>query len=293
MKNLLISAFSGYDEVSKVSDLVNSWNAVKKEGDEFIVATSGEPTVCHEFLDDNGITLRWMDKTGLPFYELGSPIHPYHDRFWWYQHIIQNEGTLAEQVMCVDIRDVVFQYNPFDWLKHHRNKRIVACDEGIFHDEEWNGFMLATAFKKQARRAAKIPVLNCGVIAGSMIDVAEICGQIAVKSNDAPQSAMHEGKEVMVIADQTAYSLLLEKENIQKEPNSSNWCLTMGTAASTLKEMRVTNGQFVNEAGEAYAVIHQYDRHEILRYDGAHNTFYAKPKNQAPVESFIFQSPSP
>ena len=283
MKNLLLSAFSGYDDVSKVSDLVHSWNAVKKEGDEFIVATSGEPTVCHEFLDDNGITLRWMETEG----------HPYHHRFFWYEHIINTEATEATNVLCVDIRDVVFQYNPFDWLKHHRKKELVACNEGIFHDEEWNGFMLKQAFPKKATKLEKIPVLNCGVIAGDVASTSKICSRIGKMTHNLPESALHDGQEVMLVADQAAYSLLLKDRNVQKEPNSTNWCLTMGTAASTLKQMRVTNGQFVNEKGEVYAVAHQYDRHDILRYDGAHNTFCAKPKNQAPVDSFIFQSPSP
>ena len=283
MKNLLISAFTGYDDVAKVSDIVHSWNAVKKEGDEFIVATAGDRTVCHEFLEDNGITLRWMETEG----------HPYHQRFSWYEEIVNTEGQDAINVLCVDIRDVVFQYNPFDWLKHHRKSSIVACDEGICHDEEWNGFMLKQAFPKEARKAEQIPVLNCGVIAGDPQEISFLCRSIYKMTVNIPESAMHDGQEVMVIADQTAYSLLLKDRDVQKEPNSTNWCLTMGTAASTLKQMRVTNGQFVNEKGEVYAIVHQYDRHEILRYDPAHNSFYAQPENKPPVDSFIFQSPSP
>lgn len=280
MKNLVISAFTGYDDVAKVSDIVHSWNAVKKEGDEFIVATAGDRTVCHEFLEDNGITLRWMDTQG----------HPYHHRFAWYDTLVREQSENLIEVICVDIRDVVFQYNPFDWLKHHRNKNIVACDEGICHDEEWNGFMLKKAFNTVEK---DLPVLNCGVIAGSPMEVSNICHAIVKMTSNVPKSAMHDGQEVMVIADQTAYSLLLKDRDVQKEPNSTNWCLTMGTAASTLKQMRVTNGQFVNEKGEVYAIVHQYDRHEILRYDPAHNSFYAQPENKPPVDSFIFQSPSP
>ena len=283
MKNLLISAFTGYDDVAKVSDIVHSWNAVKKEGDEFIVATAGEKTVCHEFLEDQGVNLQWMTTQG----------HPYHHRFFWYEHIINTEATEATNVLCIDIRDVVFPYNPFDWLKHHRNSSVVACDEGIYHDEEWNGFMLKQAFPKEARKAEQIPVLNCGVIGGDVTSVSKVCSRIGKMTYKVPKSAMHQGQEVMVIADQTAYSLLLKERDVQKEPNSTNWCLTMGTAASTLKQMRVTNGQFVNEKGEVYAIVHQYDRHEILRYDPAHNSFYAQPENEPPVDSFIFQSPSP
>jgi hypothetical protein len=279
MKNLLISAFSGYDEVSKVSDIVHSWNAVKKEGDEFIIATAGEKTVCHEFLEDQGVELRWMDTTG----------HPYHHRFSWYDKIITGEGDGATNVLCVDIRDVVFQYNPFDWLKHHRKKNIVVCDEGICHDEEWNGFMLKQAFRHDA---PDLPVLNCGVIGGSPAEVSDICHSIVKMTSNLPESAMHEGQNVMVIADQAAYSLLLKDKKEQKVGNDVNWCLTMGTASSTLKEMRVVKGQFVNRGGEAYAIVHQYDRHEVLSYDPAHNTFYAQNENEPPVENFVFQSPS-
>jgi len=279
MRNLVVSAFIGYHDVAKVSDIVHSWNAVKKEGDEFIVATAGDRTVCHEFLEDNGITLMWMDTQG----------HPYHHRFFWYDDIINMHGLEAVNVLCVDIRDVVFQYNPFDWLKHHRNKTIVACDEGICHDEEWNGFMLKQAFPKKARKPEQIPVLNCGVIAGDVESVSKVCRRIGKMTAELPASAKHNGQEVLVIADQAAYSLLLKDRNEQKVGNEQNWCLTMGTAVETLPIIAVDQGQFKTPQGDVYAIVHQYDRHEVLHYDPAHNKFYAKKKDEAPVDTFAFQ----
>lgn len=276
MKNLVISAFSGYDDVAKVSDIVHSWNAVKKEGDEFIVATAGEKTVCHEFLQDQGVTLRWMNTQG----------HPYHHRFAWYETLIQEQKENLSQVICVDIRDVVFQYNPFDWLKHHRKKAIVACDEGICHDEYWNGFMLKKAFDTVE---TDLPVLNCGVIAGSPYEVSDICHAIVKMTSNVPKSAMHNNQEVVVVADQAAYSLLLKDKNEQKVGNEVNWCLTMGTAVETLPMITVDEGQFKTPKGDVYAIVHQYDRHEVLNYDPAHNKFYAKKKDEAPVDTFVFQ----
>jgi len=283
MKNLLISAFTGYDDVAKVSDIVHSWNAVKKEGDEFIVATHGETNVCHEYLEDRGVKLVFMKK---------APKHPYHTRFWWFEHIINTHGQGASNVLCVDIRDVVFQYNPFDWLKFHRNKGLVVCDEGIYHDEEWNGFMLKKAFPKHSKNPETLPVLNCGVIGGSPQSVAKICSRIGKMTDGLPFSTEYDGKEVMLVADQAAYGVMLKDRKEQVVDNRSNWCLTMGMVAASLDvgdTLAVKDGQFLNPKGEAYAVVHQYDRHEVVSYDIAENRFYAVDKQGKTHRNFGFQ----
>lgn len=279
MKNLLISAFTGYDDLDKVRNLAYSFNAVKKEGDEFIVATCGEETVCHEFLDDLGVKIRWMDNMG----------HPYHQRFFWYQDIINKEGQNASNVLCVDIRDVVFQYNPFDWLKVHRNKSIVACDEGICHDEEWNAFMLKQAF---GHESPDLPVFNCGVIGGSPAEVSDLCHSIYKMTVNLPKSAKHDGQDVMLVADQAAYSLLVKEKPVQKLGNQKNWCLTMGMVAASMdvgENLTVKQGQFLNPEGEVYAIVHQYDRHKVLHYDFVENKFYAQDEYGGRHDDFAFQ----
>lgn len=279
MKNLLISAFTGYNDIDKVRNLAYSFNAVKKEGDEFIVATCGEETVCHEFLEDLGVTIRWMKTEG----------HPYHHRFFWYEHIINTECADATNVLCVDIRDVVFQYNPFDWLKVHRNKAIVACDEGIFHDEEWNAFMLKEAFDIEDYT---LPVLNCGVIGGDPQEVSKVCSRIGKMTIDVPKSAKHNGQDVMVVADQAAYSILLCDRPVQKLGNQKNWCLTMGMVAASMdvgENLTVKQGQFLNPEGEVYAIVHQYDRHKVLHYDFVENKFYAQDEYGGRHDDFAFQ----
>jgi hypothetical protein len=279
MKNLLISAFTGYDDIDKVRNLAYSFNAVKKEGDEFIVATHGEETVCHEFLNDLGVKIRRMDTGG----------HLYHQRFWWYEHIINTEGQDATNVLCVDIRDVVFQYNPFDWLKVHRKKAIVACDEGIYHDEEWNAFMLKQAFDIEDYT---LPVLICGVIGGNADEVAKVCSRIGKMTDDVPESAKHDGKDVIVVADQAAYSLYLCDKSVQKLGNDKNWCLTMGMVAASMdvgQNLTVKQGQFLNSEGEVYAIVHQYDRHKVLHYDLSNNRFYAQDEYGGRHDDFTFQ----
>ena len=279
MKNLLISAFTGYDDIDKVRNLAYSFNAVKKEGDELIVATYGDETVCHEFLDDLGVTLRWMPTGG----------HPYHQRFWWYESIINQESEGATNVLCVDIRDVVFQYNPFDWLKVHRKNGLVVCDEGICHDEEWNGFMLREAFGLES---PTMPVLNCGVIGGSPNEVAKVCSRIGKMTDGLPESAKHNGQDVMLVADQAAYSVYLSDKPAQKLGNDKNWCLTMGMVAASMEEgskLLVKGGQFVNQDDEVYAIVHQYDRHEVLHYDIAENKFFGMQKGGKRYDNFAFQ----
>jgi hypothetical protein len=192
-------------------------------------------------------------------------------------------------VLCVDIRDVVFQYNPFDWLKVHRKKSIVACDEGICHDEEWNRFMLKQAF---GHHAPDLPVLNCGVIGGSPAEVSDICHSIYKMTVSLPKSAKHDGQDVMVVADQAAYSLLLKEKPVQKVGNDKNWCLTMGMVAASMdvaENLTVKHGQFLNPEGEVYAIVHQYDRHKFLHYDLSNNKFYAQDEYGGRHDDFTFQ----
>lgn len=103
------------------------------------------------------------------------------DRFMnIYQLLDQlEEGNEVERVFITDVRDVVFQENPSEWLNKHISphaKIIVGSENFRYNDEPWSNNNMAHAFgyyflEKMKNR----PIYCAGVIAGEMADIRDFC----------------------------------------------------------------------------------------------------------------------
>jgi hypothetical protein len=185
----------------------------------------------------------------------------YVDRFRWFEQLILPDW---EKVLCVDVRDVVFQSNPFDVLLCN----LAACDEGIDHDtEDFNHRNLRFNFPVEFRKYRSHNVMNCGVIGGNGQDVKSACASIFKKS-------MQSRTQHSTI-DQAAYTILFHqgKLNAVSFDNTDDWCLTVGSVPYTTGEIRVKRGAIVNPDNVPYTIVHQYDRIPFLDFDKNTNSF--------------------
>jgi len=260
MRNLVIAGYSGYTTIDKVYNFVESFNAVKLPCDDLLICYSGERTEINDYLDNAGCNYQIQQ---INVQEVSNS--PYVHRFSWFADNIDSKKY--EKVVCADIRDVVFQSNPFTWMFSNQKKGLIVCDEGFCHKEEsWNKMTLQGAFPKEAHSMSDKNVFNVGVIGGDAVDVKWICKEVFKKCSEVKhRSHLYEGKYIDVVPDQVAYSILInticDQRISQWCDNNDTWCLTLASVSLSTLMYNGVGGKICNPKGKEYCMIHQYDRH--------------------------------
>ena len=261
MKNIVLTGYQGYSKVEKVENLVESWLNVKQKDDELVVLYAGNKTEINEYLDQRKVT-------NLKMREYST--HRYLNRFKWYSQVLAESE--AKHALTVDIRDVIFQANPFMWMKQNLEKEIVFQDEGVDHTEWWNGTMAKTAFPDDFLNFKNKNVYNIGVVGGIPKKMASLFKNVFEKSENSHTPI---DCEFEIIPDQASFNLLCHTTElrafIQPETNDSKFCLTLGV--NTAKQNYLIDGKLCNHKKERYCILHQYER----QFENTHRGLYYRP----------------
>jgi len=265
MKNLVMTGYQGYKKVSQVDNLIESYLNVKTNKDELVVLYSGDKTEINEYLDEKGITNLKMRE---------HSTSPYLNRFKWYSQMARSADT--KNAIAVDIRDVIFQSNPFEWMDKNLKKQIVFQDEGVDHTEYWNNLMVKTAFPDEYKNILNKNVYNVGVVGGNPERLAKTFSDVYHKSEKCHTPIK---PSFNLIQDQGAFNLLCHTTElrafIQPENQNSSFCYTAGVANTAF--MKLENGILKNKDGEAFCIVHQYERQYEKHGTGL---YYLKDRNQ-------------
>lgn len=246
--NAFIAAFTGYTERDKVSDFVESAKAVSNPEDEILILYNGYRSDIHDYLDEQGVEYVQMP---------AKSFNPFLSRFCWFAEIIESRGY--HKVLLADIRDVVFQSNPFEMMKDYN---LILCDEGFPHEQdEWNSWQMQAAYPEYWEKIKTKNVMNVGVIGGKGKSVAKLCRQIFERSS-RPNVWSKEGR--YVISDQTAFGTLvhfdLPKDEFTALDNSKQWCLTVAAMKFRGDGLSINIAGKLKGKGGTYCIVHQYDR---------------------------------
>jgi hypothetical protein len=184
-------------------------------------------------------------------------------RFWAIWSLLQ----LTEQyrrIIITDVRDVIFQRNPDEYLEKYDRGYGISPSEGIlFKDEPWNTDNVAQAFGPAiASSLQHKTVCNVGTIAGTHDFMKELALIIYLM-----------GVGHQIPNDQAAFNVLthgLLKSRLQVTPMSSGWacqCAMMfEPSRQNLKPFLIEDipvikdGKFYTSTGEEFVIVHQYDR---------------------------------
>jgi len=260
-KNLLLAGYTGYKTVDKVQDFVESFASVRNPEDDLCIIYD-EPSEINEWLDQypNVIQIK----------KLRVSENAYADRFSWFADCI--EASNHSRFICADIRDVHFQWNPFEWMERNLKKSVVASSEGLPHQVKGGDFtwkQIKDGFPEYEHGVRKKNVLNVGVIGGDR-RVARICRRVFEMCQTVePKIHSHDSYAF----DQGAFNILChlteERAFTHQSGPKEDWCITMSTSPAVLPETPLIDNQLCTPSGQPYAIIHQADRHgAFLRYKG-------------------------
>lgn len=184
-----------------------------------------------------------------------------------YQVLHQYE---TDVIIWVDVKDVVFQKDPTEWLSKWMRRDILAFSESLkFGDEEWARLNAGTSFPMEWEWLQKEEICCAGTIVGKKEAIRDLFIDIYRWSltTSNPQQ----------LADQAAYNILIRlhqfKDKVQFVKQQEGFAaqlhlkLKKGDTLPYTEKLPTIDGSDVKtEKGELYTLVHQYDRNEELKY---------------------------
>jgi len=255
-QDLIIGVFSnyGYDEVKP---WVKSAKECGFEGDVVLIAINASDETCKKIEDDGVIVIR-ADKRG------NMMIHM--ERFFHiYNYLSEHQGDY-NWVISTDVRDVIFQKNPSEWLELMPSEVISSGEAIRIKDEQWNRDNIIKNFGWTFYEDVKNNIVQCvGVLAAQSSYMKDLAFYIYQMSLNRPDW----------VADQAAYNMIIHNSpwkqlTLHTDLNHA-WAINghvtnyepdMAKFEPYLLEGRpyIDNGQIVNENAEPFYIVHQYDR---------------------------------
>lgn len=280
-KNLIIGGAANY----KYDDVKYWINSIKKsgfDGDIVLVVTNMKNDELAKIAEKGVQLLAYGQKDNEGNYVSNSGMPPHVERFFHIWNFLNTTTEEYDFVITTDVRDVVFQKNPSDFLDEDDFCDFVAAGEGLaYEDEPWGNNNYLQAFGPFFHNLIKKnEIYNVGVMAGRLDVVRDIILLILQLSINRP----------IPIVDQAVYNFILNtglvKSRTEFFGNNSGWACNLGTTLAAIQSgagdigqkndptaqiMYQTkylysqptfkdDGTVCNSHDIPFCIVHQYDR---------------------------------
>jgi hypothetical protein len=190
---------------------------------------------------------------------LPEPIHVYNYRHFLYYDYLLKHGRKFRNVLLTDVRDVVFQGDPFEFPMYDRIHLAMENPDIPVGACPWTSQWLLAGYAPEVLERLKDKDMSCaGTTLGPVphimryldLMLAEIAGM----------------KDAFTCADQAAHNFLLHDGKLDPVEKLRNFEGPILTVGSELHYELDEEKRLVNRDGSKIAIIHQYDRHpQLLR----------------------------
>lgn len=200
------------------------------------------------------------------------------DRFLHYYLMLDNPNNhkSVRYVVATDVKDVIFQRNPSDYLDgaDMRCKELVVSSEGIqYQNEPWGANNLRQSFGPiMYEKHKNNGIVNCGVLAGKFDTFMGLCKSVYLVAFGTVQHVPGGGGP-----DQAALNILLSTsvydDITEINTHESPWAAQLGTMmdpqkikayrpflTEPLPVFDEAKGLVVTPSGTPYSIVHQWDR---------------------------------
>lgn len=173
----------------------------------------------------------------------------------YYLYLASHRGRYAK-VMLSDVRDVIFQRDPFDFDLEDGLCFFLEDDREVMKNCPYNSTWLKTGYGEKTFRELGDKVASCsGITIGS---TAAVMNYLELMVDQMLRLKFHPSG-----MDQGVHNYLLYKkkiDNVKLFPNGLGPVFTMGKTVD-LPTQFDAEGFVVNKNGSVAHVLHQYDRH--------------------------------
>lgn len=257
--NLVLGAVKGL-EIEYIAPFLFSLYQTGFNGEvAFFVSQTNERT--HTMLEKLKVTVTTVDESTV---FAATPVNSL--RYFVYEEILKGYGDEVENILLADVRDIVFQRNPFDF----DTQGTITCG---LEDRAWtlgnsiiNAGWLAAAYGRETMEAlAHHPVCCSGATFGPaplMRDYVHAMTTGLTAIDQRVPNIMH----VVGGVDQAVHNYLLRTDALPPARcygNEDGPFLTLNYVDPDALRFN-DDDQVVQEDGAIVPIVHQYDRHPAL-----------------------------
>jgi hypothetical protein len=243
MKDLIISASTRYTK-KELHNYVESINQSGFEGDKIMAV-----------FDITKETIDWLKENGWEVYQSQLQGHIHMHRLITIYSILRQLDREYRYMITTDVRDVVFQKNPSEYLENNLKKNILVSTENVtYENEPWGTKNILEGYGQSYLDIFKQKLsCNVGVLAGKysyLLDLLLINYLVSQSGNTEHYT------------DQSSFNFIIHnnnlKDSVQIEGLETNWALQMGT----LNNPNLIGKQI--HSLDDYVIVHQYDRDQKI-----------------------------
>lgn len=270
-KDLIIGCFTNYDW-DKIKFWANSIDKSGFTGDKAMIIYNSDFDTVQKLIDRRFMIYAFnRDDAGKKFFfpdQFVVVVQRFLDLYRFMCGINVND---YRYVIHTDVKDVVFQRNPSDYLTElmGNHKILASCESLRYRDEPWGNENMMNSYPMAYDRIKDEPIWNCGVQAGDPATMRDLWLSIYL------HSVSSQALTKVYNPDQAAYNILLNSEpyrGITKFTMSEDgWACQAGTTvdptkidafrAKLLEPQPIwKDGVACTTSGKVHAVLHQYDR---------------------------------
>lgn len=252
-RNLVMGLALGYG-VKELAPFVMSLRQGGYKGD-VVLLTHGCDTKTAAFLQDHQVRMvPFTTISMIPMSMNSSRMFRYLD---WLLEVFLNQdpSTVYRRILLCDVRDVVFQGNPFAHDQENRlsfylesSQTIGACPV----NSDWMQRAYGPAVLNELR---DLPVSCAGTLLGTAAAVCEYLLHMVQHIANVAPSNRYSG------VDQAIHNYILYKNLVQGSVAKPNEGLVMTVPSTNPTGLKLsTTGQIINPNGGISEIVHQYDR---------------------------------
>lgn len=179
------------------------------------------------------------------------------------------ESYLDETIIWTDVKDVIFQKDPTQWIENNMKGEILAFSECVkFKDDSWAVVNAGTSFPMEWEWLQDKVSYCAGTIVGKGYALRDLFIEIYRWS----LTTANQGQ----LADQAAYNVLINlnhfKENVQFVKQEEGFVTQLGTVYMKANQLPILEptpifnfGTFYTADQEKFCLVHQYDRDEFVK----------------------------
>lgn len=271
-KNLIISAFTGYT-FEQLRPYVFSIRDSVKDADLVMVIGQTDADTRHSLQ-----ALGWQIESAPDTKDI--PIHVL--RFLPMYNYLREHGDQYEYVVSTDVKDVIFQQDPFQWLEQNLgDKKLLAASESLrYCDEPWGDDNLRSCYGGYVYERFKTnTIYNVGTLGGRMEYMRDLFFNLFYNSIGRP----------IPIVDQAVYNVMLQtqpyRDQVLFADHDRGWACQAGTTVDPNKinwfrpklldpEPKWNTGSVTTSTGQEFVIVHQYDR--IPTWRSYYSNYYQK-----------------
>lgn len=266
-KDLIIGAYTNYNW-DQIKYWANSIDRSGFTGDKAMIVYNSDRVTVQKLMDLGFKVWAFGQDPATGNFVWTKDLVIVVQRFYhlWY-YLDQLPSNSYRYVISTDVKDVVFQRNPSDWLEQNMHGRqiVASCESLLYKDEPWGADNMQGSYPMVWNRIKDKPIWNCGVQAGTQDALRDLWLSIWLMCR---AGGRHN-------PDQAAYNILLNTQAWSqislKSYSEDGWACQAGTTVDPdkiaafrpklIEAEPMWNGDVTTTSkGKVHAILHQWDR---------------------------------